>query len=122
MYNGTHNILPGITGNSMQFSTMIDKVNYRNAYSLDSKTLDIISEYKDLRNAIHLPGDPVETKELKEISWSKRIEFLRWYIYDQLVLVNRSIVEKHGLPKVLEIEEFESNKAMHRSADAPGDL
>jgi len=122
MYNGTHNILPGITGNSKQFSTIIGKVNYRNAYSLNSETLDVISEYKDLRNAIHLPGDPVEAKELKGMSWSEQIEFLQQYIYEQLVLVNRSIVEKHGLSKILEINEFESNKAIHRSTDALGDL
>jgi hypothetical protein len=106
MYNGTHNILPGIRGNSMKFSTILGKVNYRKAYLLDSKTLDVIFDYKDLRNAIHLPGDPVETKEIKGMSWSKRIEFLRRYIYEQLVLVNRSIVEKHGLPKILEIKDF----------------
>lgn len=106
MFNGTHNILPGITSKSVQFSVILDKNAYRQSYSLDSTTLDIISDYKELRNSIHLPGDAVETNILKNMSWAEKITFIRNYIYEQIVTKNRLIVKNHNLGNVLNIEEW----------------
>lgn len=108
MFNGKHNIIPGITQKSVQFSSILDKHGYRNAYLLDSRTLDIISDYKDLRNSIHLPGDAVATITLKNMLWIEQIKFIRNYIHEQIIIKNRLIVKSHNLGNVLNIEEWDS--------------
>ena len=108
MFNGKHNIIPGITQKSVQFSSILDKHGYRKAYLLDSRTLDIISDYKDLRNSIHLPGDAVATITLKNMLWIEQIKFIRNYIHEQIITKNRLIVKSHNLGNVLNIEEWDS--------------
>lgn len=108
MFNGKHNIIPSITQKSVQFSSILDKHAYRKAYLLDSNTLDIISDYKDLRNSIHLLGDAVATTIQKNMSWTEQIKFIRNYIYEQIVTKNRLIVKSHKLANVLKIEEWDS--------------
>ena len=42
MYNGTINILPGITKKSLSFSTILDNEKYRQSVGLATDTLEVI--------------------------------------------------------------------------------
>ena len=109
MYDGTHNVLPGITINSLSFSRIIGERNYKNAYSFTNEIIEIIVDYKDLRNAIHLPGDQIETRKLKSMSWSDKISFINRYIFDHIITVNRLMVKNHGLHTSLNIDEYDQS-------------
>lgn len=115
MHNGTINILPGITKKSLSFSTILDNGNYRQSVGLATDTLEVIGEYRDLRNMIHLPGDPNETVKLRNMSWQEKIKFLRKYIDEHIVAVNRRIVADWGLPKLFAIEQWQSPDLTIRS-------
>ena len=69
--------------------------------------MEIIADYKDSRNGIHLPGDQIETRKLKSMSWIDQISFIKKYILDHIITVNRLIVKNHKLHKALNIEEFD---------------
>lgn len=107
MHNGNINILPGITKKSLQFSTILDKNDYKKSIGIDTFSLDVIGEYRDLRNMIHLPGDPIETERLQNMSWQEKISFIHKYIDEYIVAVNRKIVEDWGLHKILSIGEWQ---------------
>lgn len=106
MFNGVQNILPGITSKSISFSTIVDKNSYTKLYSLDSKSLNIIKEYRELRNAVHLPGDIVETYTTNKMTWEDKITFLKKYINEQIVMRNRSILKIHSLHSAFYIDEW----------------
>lgn len=107
MFNGTHNVLPGITSQSLQFSTILDKPKYRKVCALNSKTYDIISAYRDLRNLIHLTYASSETSVLTNMSWKDKIQFIRKYIQERIISVNRHIVENYKLHSMFKIEEWQ---------------
>ena len=109
MFDGEKNILPGITEKSIPFSRMIEKPNYQSTYKLSSKDLGVITDYKDLRNAIHLPGEIIETSFLKTMSWSEKIDHLYSYIEEHLVAQNRALVGKHSFHQSLQINEWETD-------------
>ena len=115
MHNGSINILPGITRKSLQFSTMLDINNYKQSIGLDIVTLEVISEYRDLRNMIHLPGDLIESVRLRHMSWLEKIKFIRKYIDEYIVANNRKIVADWGLHKIFAIEEWQSANLTIRS-------
>jgi len=108
MHNGSINILPGITKKSLQFSIMLHNNDYKKTIGLDTVSLEIIDEYRDIRNMIHLPGDPIETVRLRNMSWQEKICFILNYIDEYIVATNRKIVADWGLHKILSIEEWQS--------------
>jgi hypothetical protein len=55
-HDGQRNYLPGLRPTSLKFSTIVQKPAYRAALGLPSYDLDLIDEFRDLRNQIHFPG------------------------------------------------------------------
>ncbi len=107
MFNGEQNILPGITSKSIAFSIILEKNAYVKVYTLNNKSLQIIRDYKDLRNTTHLPGDAVETKALSLTTWEDKISFLRNYVNDHIVEHNRVILKSLNYPdSLLNIPEW----------------
>lgn len=107
MHNGSINMLPGISKKSLKFSTILDKSAYKTLTGLDSASLEVIGDYRDLRNMIHLPGDPAETLRLQHMSWQEKIDFIRKYINDCIVAPNRKIVADVGISKIFNIEAWQ---------------
>lgn len=116
MYNGSMNILPGISEKSLQFSTLIDKRDYCDLYDLDKAELETIRNYRDLRNGIHLPSDPIKFNGNASMKWKDQIQFIKGFVRKHIIDVNRSICLAHSLHKTLEIMEYESNQSLKVSA------
>lgn len=58
IYTKDGSFLPGISKNSLKFSNITQKDKYRNILDLKKSHLDIIEEFRALRNIIHLTGGP----------------------------------------------------------------
>lgn len=63
-FDGVINYLPGLKGESIKFSWLTDRPKYRNALGLTDQQLDIIQDYRRLRNEIHFPGDALESPNI----------------------------------------------------------
>lgn len=66
-FDGTINLLPGITDRSLKFSQIVDSPNYVNALEITDQMIAVIREYRSLRNMIHLPGDLLSTPYLSSL-------------------------------------------------------
>ena len=84
-FDGKQNYLPGLKDTSLKFSLLTDKPLYRSALGLTDVELDIIRDYRVLRNGIHFPGDPMEMPNLQKFP-KPIIEFL-------IDFINREIVD-----------------------------
>ena len=60
----TDRYLPGLEGGSLPFSRILQKPEYVTALGLRADEIEIINEYRDLRNQIHLPGDLKESPRM----------------------------------------------------------
>lgn len=60
-YDGTRNYLPGLTNKSLGFEQILKKPKYRSALGLPNSDLDLINEFRNLRNEIHFPQDAIST-------------------------------------------------------------
>ena len=63
-FDGTKNYLPGLKGESIKFSWLTDLPKYRKALNLTDQQLDIIQDFRRLRNEIHFPGDALESPNI----------------------------------------------------------
>lgn len=64
-FDGKQNYLPGLKEASLKFSLLTDEASYRAALDLTDQQLNIIRDYRRLRNQIHFPGDFVEVPSLQ---------------------------------------------------------
>lgn len=64
-FDGTQNYLPGLRAESLKFFLLTDEPNYRAALDLTDQQLDIIRDYRHLRNQIHFPGELFETPAIQ---------------------------------------------------------
>ena len=87
MFDGSMNYLVGITSNSIKFSTIIQKIDYKELYDLNSFEIELIDEFRKLRNQIHLHGDFMESPKKDQID--DFFEFMATFF-------NKHLVQKHN--------------------------
>jgi hypothetical protein len=78
-FDGNVNRLIGLSENSINFDRILNKVGYRDALKIrDNNILQIIDDYRNLRNQIHLPdiGAEIEYKYNGSDRVKKIIEFV----------------------------------------------
>ena len=95
-FDGKQNYLPGLTDKSLKFSLLTDKPSYRLAVQLTDIELDIIRDYRNLRNQIHLPGDPVEMPNLQAFP-KPIIEFLIDFINREIVDWSNTLIAQYEM-------------------------
>ena len=100
-FDGAKNYLPGLKGESIKFSWLTDLPKYRAALNLTNQQIDIIQDYRRLRNEIHFPGDALESPNIKAyggpisnflvdfinteiIEWSNRLSAERAFTFKRL--------------------------------------
>ncbi len=93
-FDGTQNYLPGLKPSSLNFSMFTDVREYRRALELPDNYLDIIGDYRLLRNQIHFPGDIVETKNIQAYP-GPIVEFITTFVNLELVAWSNSLITKH---------------------------
>jgi hypothetical protein len=96
VFNGQLNYLPGVKETSIKFSLITETPDYRAALGLPSATIDIIDDYRLLRNQIHLPGDILEAPHLAALS-EPAADFLAAFINTEIVMWSNALITRHGL-------------------------
>jgi len=91
-FNGKENYLPGLKPTSIKFSLLTDKAEYLKAIGLPDETMALISDYRNLRNQIHLPGDAVETPGLQKLKGKHISEFILDFVNEEIVDCSNKII------------------------------
>ena len=60
-YDGAMNYLPGLTNKSLGYDQILNKQKYRAALGLPHGDVELINEFRNLRNEIHFPQDAIST-------------------------------------------------------------
>jgi hypothetical protein len=67
MFDGQANYLPALKQGSVRFSWLTEKPAYIAALGLPTSFVEVIDEFRQLRNQIHLPGDVMETPKISAL-------------------------------------------------------
>jgi hypothetical protein len=100
------NRLLGLSDQTINFKTMLTVPSYASQFAFADittgpgstcKALDMIEDYRTLRNVIHLPGDYPSTVRCH---WEgdARIHSLVGFINRELVDWNNTLAQTHGFP------------------------
>ena len=95
-FDGRQNYLPGLKDSSLKFSLLTDKPAYRAALGLTDQQLDIIKDYRLLRNQIHFPGDILETPNIQAFP-QPIIDFLIEFINTEIVAWSNSLIGAYNM-------------------------
>jgi hypothetical protein len=95
-FDGQQNYLPGLKDSSLKFAKFTDEPEYRKALDLPNDHLDIIKDYRNLRNQIHLPGDIVESPNIQRYQ-GPIVDFIVGFINAEIVTYSNGLSEKYQL-------------------------
>ena len=93
-FDGRQNYLPGLKETSLKFSWLTDKPNYRAALALSAQQLDIIGDFRSLRNQIHFPGDIVDVPNIQNYP-TPIVEFVTSFINAEIIDWSNELIAKH---------------------------
>jgi hypothetical protein len=96
-YTGQLNILRGLTTQSLTFDTILNTPAYRQHLGKSQEFLEIVEDYRNLRNQIHLPGDPVEAPHINRYEGDSFIRLLVQFINEEIVAYNNKLIDKWKL-------------------------
>ena len=96
-YNGQLIILRGLTTNSLDFKLILDTPPYRLQLGKPQDFLDIVEDYRKLRNQIHLPGDPIEATHINKYEGDSLMRVLVKFINEEIVEYNNKLIDKWEL-------------------------
>jgi len=96
VFDGKWNYLPGLKDATIKFSLVTKKPDYRAALSLPDATIDVVDDFRVLRNQIHLPGDIVEAPHLAALS-QPAADFIADFINSEVVPWSNALIAQHGL-------------------------
>lgn len=105
-FDGKNNYLPGIKKSSIKFSLLTEKPNYFNELGLPKNTIDVINDYRELRNQIHFPGDVQDSKNLQKYLGDSLKTLIINFINMEIVIPSNKLAEKHNfnglkMPEIL---------------------
>lgn len=95
-FDGKKNYLPGLKEASLRFSKLTDEPDYRKSLSLPDDQLDIIRDYRLLRNQIHLPGDIIESPSIQAYP-GPIVDFIVNFINAEIVAFSNTLIARHKL-------------------------
>lgn len=96
-YNGQLNILRGLTPKSLDFDQILNKPAYRLKLGKPQDFLDIVEDYRNLRNQIHLPGDPIDAPHINQYTGNSFMRILVRFINEEIVEYNNRLIDKWKL-------------------------
>ena len=79
---------------SLGFDQILKSPKYRAQLGKPQDFLDIVDDYRNLRNQIHMPGDIVEAPHLNKYTGDSLMRILVKFINEEIVGYNNAIVEK----------------------------
>lgn len=96
-YNGKLNILRGLTASSLDFNLILNTPSYRLQLGKSQDFLDIVEDYRNLRNQIHMPGDIVEAPHINRYDGDSLRRLLVQFINEEIVEYNNKLIDKWKL-------------------------
>jgi hypothetical protein len=95
-FDGRQNYLPGISSNSLAFSSLTKRAQYSKALKISTQALGIIEDYRILRNKIHLPNEPVTAPNIR--AFRRPIaEFIVPFVNAEIVEFSNNLIAKYKL-------------------------
>ncbi len=94
MFDGTHNYLPILSESSLKFSTLVTVPAYQAALSLPTGMVDVIDDYRVLRNQIHLPGDLIRARHIDRVGDAIG-DLLAAFVNDEIVRVVNDLIARY---------------------------
>ena len=82
---------------SLSFEKILNEPSYRSMLGKSEDFLNVVEDYRNLRNQIHLPGDIVEAPHLAKYTGYSLIEVLERFINEDIVAYNNSLIAKWNL-------------------------
>jgi hypothetical protein len=95
-FDGQQNYLPGLKDASLKFAKFTDEAEYRKSLDLPDGHLDIIKDYRTLRNQIHLPGDIVQSPNIQAYR-GPIVDFIVGFVNAEIVAYSNALIEKYQL-------------------------
>ena len=95
-FNGQLNYIPGLRKKSLNFDTIINKPHYRAVLKIPENELNLINEFRKLRNQIHFPTDVMETP-LQAAYPKPIVEFFQDFINTWIIERANLLTQKYGL-------------------------
>ena len=89
----TERYLPGVMQQSLNFSRITTKPAYIAALGLPAPTVEIIDEYRELRNQIHLPGDIQQSPKIQ--AHGRPLDFLLEFANTNIVDWANGLLTRH---------------------------
>lgn len=102
-FDGQQNYLPGLKDKSLKYSKLTDELKYREVLDLADDHLNIIKDYRNLRNQIHLPGDIIKTPNLQSYPGAV-VEFITSFVNTEIVVYTNELIERSQLNHALLME------------------
>ena len=96
-FTGQLNTLRGLTAQSLTFDTILNIPAYRQQLGKSQDFLDIVEDYRNLRNQIHLPGDAVEAPHINKYGGDSLMRLLVQFINEEIVAYNNRLIDKWKL-------------------------
>jgi hypothetical protein len=93
-YTGQLNILRGLTAQSLTFDTILNTPAYRQQLGKSQDFLEIVEDYRNLRNQIHLPGDPIEAPHINNYEGDSFMRLLVQFINEEIVAYNNKLADQ----------------------------
>jgi hypothetical protein len=91
------NILRGLTPQSLKFDDILNNPQYSSTLGKTQELLDLVEEYRNLRNQIHLPGDIVEAPHINKYMGDSVVKLLVTFINENIVECNNKLIDKWEL-------------------------
>lgn len=106
-YNGNHNVLLNRTQQSLSFDQILNIPAYRSRLGKPQDLLDVIDDYRNLRNQIHFPGDVTTSPHLSKYTDNSMIKLLVSFINSEIVEYNNKLIDKWTLHPAQRIPPLE---------------
>jgi hypothetical protein len=95
-FDGRENYLPGLKQGSIRFSWLTEKSEYVKALELSANVVEIIDEFRELRNQIHFPGDILETPKINALQ-QPISEFLTQFLNSEVIQWSNALIQLYGM-------------------------
>lgn len=96
-FSGKVNYLPGLKQRSVLFSWLTEKPAYVEVMDLPSQLVEMIDEFRQLRNQIHLPGDVLETPKISAVQ-APLFNVMTNFLNTEVIERSNSLIDVHKMP------------------------
>jgi hypothetical protein len=95
-FDGQANYLPGLKQGSVRFSWLTERPAYIAALGLPTPLVEVIDEFRQLRNQIHFPGDVLETPRISALQ-DPISEIITGFLNTEVIAWSNSLIDAYQM-------------------------